>query len=61
MTLEEAIAYVRDCGEDDGPLSYEEAVELFEAVFERTPEDDEGDAGRLWSHVCAAVEIPEKF
>lgn len=56
MTRPEAEAYVRSCGEDDGPESYEEAAELFTAVFGRSPDSADGDQGDLWSHVCAAVD-----
>lgn len=55
MDKAEAIEYVRGCGEDEGPSSYEQAAELFEAIFGRAPDDDDGDQGELWSHVCAAV------
>lgn len=56
MIRDEAEDYVRSCGEDDGPETYEEAAELFEAIFGRAPDADDGDQGELWSHVCAAVE-----
>lgn len=55
MTELEAIEYVQACGEADGPESYEEAAELFAAIFGRAPDDADGDALSLWSHVCAAV------
>jgi len=55
MTKPEAIKYVRSCDDDGGPETYKEAAELFAAVFGRQPDDDDGDQGDLWSHVCAAV------
>lgn len=36
------------------PETYEEAAALFRAEFGRDPDDDDGDRGQLWSHVCAA-------
>lgn len=55
MTEQEAIEYVRGCGEDEGPESYGEAADLFAAIFGRRPDASDGDQGELWSHVCAAV------
>lgn len=55
METNDAIKYVQSCGESDGPESYEDAAELFRAVIGRAPDADDGDAGDLWSHVCAAV------
>ena len=55
MTKQEAIEKVQSYGESDGPKSYHEAAELFEAIFDRQPDADDGDAGELFSHVCAAV------
>lgn len=55
MTESEAREYVASCGEDGGPETYEEAAELFAAIFGRQPDADDGDQGDLWSHVCAAV------
>lgn len=55
MSRREAEEYVRSCGEDDGPETYEDAAELFAAIFGRRPDADDGDMGELWSHVCAAV------
>jgi len=59
MTKADAIKYVRACDEDDGPESYSDAADLFRAIFGRTPTADDGDAGDLWSHVCAAVATEE--
>jgi hypothetical protein len=56
MTECEAIDYVRSCGETDGPDTYEDAAELFRALYGRAPEADDGDQGQLWSLCCAAVE-----
>lgn len=33
-----------------------EAAETFAAIFGRAPDEDDGDAGCLWSHCCAAVD-----
>lgn len=55
MTISEAIKYVLACDEDDGPESYEDAAELFAALYGRDPNDDDGDQGQLWSLCCAAV------
>lgn len=55
MTESEAIEYVLSCGEDEGPSSYWHAAELFEALYGRAPDDEDGDAGELWSLCCAAV------
>lgn len=55
MTEQEAIAYIRSCGEQDGPESYEEAAEVFHAMFGRQPDRDDGDAAALFSACCAAV------
>lgn len=51
-----AARYIRSCAEDEGPDSYEEACELFAAIFWRRPSAADGDLGELWSHCCAAVE-----
>ena len=51
----EAEQYIRSCGEDDGPETYEDAAEIFRAIFGREPDASDGDAGDLWSHCCAAV------
>lgn len=56
MTLNEAIEYVRSLPEDGGPESYDDAAELFAVVFGRAPDGDDGDAGDLFSHVCAAID-----
>ena len=52
----EAEAYVRTCGEDEGPESYEEAAELFAALYGRAPDEDDGDQAGIWSLCCAAVQ-----
>lgn len=53
MTREEAEAFVRQCGEDEGPESYEDALELFRAIIGRPATAQDGDAGEIWSHCCA--------
>jgi hypothetical protein len=52
----EAEQYVRSCGEDEGPETYEEAAEVFAALYGRDPDDDDGDTGDVWSLCCAAVQ-----
>lgn len=56
MSKKEAIAYVRSCGESDGPETYEEAAEVFAALYDRAPDASDGDQGNVWSLCCAAVE-----
>lgn len=56
MTKKDAEDYIRNCDENDGPESYEEAAEIFEAIFGRKPDPDDGDQGDLFSHAVAAVE-----
>jgi hypothetical protein len=56
MTEREAIAYVRSCGETDGPATYEQAAEVLAALYGRDPDDEDGDQGQVWSLCCAAVE-----
>lgn len=56
MTKQEAIDQVRAYGETDGPEDYADAADLFAAIFERRPDDSDGDSAELFSHVCAAVE-----
>jgi hypothetical protein len=56
MTKSEAHAYVRSCGESDGPESYDDAAEIFAALYDRAPDENDGDAGDVWSLCCAAVE-----
>lgn len=51
----EAEEYVRECSEDEGPESYEEAAEVFAALYGREPEPEDGDQGQVWSLCCAAV------
>jgi hypothetical protein len=51
----EAEEYVRTCLEDEGPDSYEEAAEIFAALYDRRPGSDDGDQGAVWSLCCAAV------
>ena len=55
MTKQEAIEQVQSYGEDEGPESYSDAAELFEAIIGRKPDAADGDAAQLFSHVCAAV------
>lgn len=57
MTATEARKRIAD--EAYEPEAYEEAVEIYEAIFECEP-PPEWDQGTLWSHVCAAVPMPEK-
>jgi hypothetical protein len=57
MTATEAKNYVRACDENEGPEDYDEAAELFAAIFGREPDEGDGDEGDLWSHVCAAVDL----
>jgi hypothetical protein len=59
MTRSEAEDYIHHCEEDDGPSSYEEAAEIFAAVFGRAPEPDDGDQGDLFSHAVAVVDGSE--
>jgi hypothetical protein len=55
MTRQEAIDYVRRCGEDEGPNGDESTLhELFAALYDREPDADEG--AQLWDLVCAAVD-----
>ena len=54
-TKREAEEYVRDCGEDEGPETKEEARVLFVAVFGCEPDADMSQFD-LWSHVCSAVQ-----
>lgn len=56
MSLQEAEDFVRSCGEDEGPESYEEAAEIFAAIYERAPDEADGDQGEVWSLCCAAVD-----
>lgn len=55
MTKREAEQYVLECGEDEGPESYGEAAEIFEALYGRQPDSEDGDQGQVWSLCCAAV------
>lgn len=54
MTEQEAIEFVRECGEQDGPSSDDEAREIFAALYGRQP-DDEDEAAGVWNLCCAAV------
>ncbi len=56
LSRREAEDFVRECGEDDGPESYEEAAEIFAALYDRAPDADDGDQGEVWSLCCAAVD-----
>lgn len=55
MTKREAEHYIRSFSEESGPESYSEAAELFRAIFDREPDDEDGSASELFSHCCAAV------
>lgn len=55
MTKQEAERQVRAYDENDGPETYEEAAELFLAIYGREPDADDGDRYMIFSHVCAAV------
>ena len=50
MIRAEAERHVRSCSEDEGPETYADATEVFEALFERAPDAEDGDMGMLWSH-----------
>ena len=56
MTKVDAEQYVRSCAEDEGPESYEEAAEIFSALYGRAPDAEDGDQGEVWSLCCAAVQ-----
>lgn len=52
-TRDEAAAYVRQCGETDGPDGDPETLHaLFRALYEREPDNEDAD---LWDLICAAV------
>jgi hypothetical protein len=55
MTKREAIRIIRGYAEDEGPDSYEEAAVLFRAMYGRSPDSYDGDAGEVFSHACAAL------
>jgi len=55
LSRADAEAFIRSCAEDEGPESYEHAAAIFAAIFGRHAADEDGDAGDLWSHACAAV------
>lgn len=55
MTKQEAIRYVRSCGESDGPESYAKAAEIFKALYGRRPDADDGGQFGVWSLCCAYV------
>ncbi len=55
-TKDEAIEYVRGCGEHDGPDSYDDAARIFAALYGRAPSAEDGDQGSVWSLCCAAVD-----
>lgn len=56
MTRREARAYVRSCDEQEGPETYEEAAEVFAALYGRRPDADDGDTHAVWSMCCAEVQ-----
>jgi hypothetical protein len=54
VTRTEAEAYVRSCGETEGLDGDDDLlVELFRALYDRDPDDEDGD---LWSLICAAAD-----
>jgi hypothetical protein len=53
MTKSEAEKWVRDHSDED-ELDNDECEAAFEAIFERTADDEDREQG-LWSHLCAAV------
>ncbi|MGA7122344.1 MAG: hypothetical protein WBY94_19735 [Polyangiaceae bacterium] len=55
MTKTEAEQIVRGYGEDEGPESGAEVVELFSALYGRRPDADDEAAG-VWSLCCAAID-----
>jgi hypothetical protein len=59
VTKDEAIEYVQSCSEDEGPDSYDEAADIFKALFERPAEPDDGSQFDLWSAICDAVRVIE--
>jgi hypothetical protein len=50
-----AMEYIKGCDEEEGPTSYADAAAIFAALFDRLPNAEDGNAGDLWSHCCAAV------
>jgi hypothetical protein len=58
MTKQEAIARLREAAEDEDMS--DEAEELFEAMFERKPDPDDGDLGELISHAYAALHAHDR-
>jgi hypothetical protein len=54
MTRDEALFCVRDA--DYEPESYNDAAEIFAALYGRLPDDEDGDQGQVWSLCCAAVQ-----
>ena len=50
-----ALKYKGPGYEDEGPETYEEAAELFGALYDRAPDAEDGDMGNVWSLCCAAV------
>ncbi|MEN6401632.1 MAG: hypothetical protein ABFD94_06780 [Armatimonadia bacterium] len=52
MTKSEAVAYVREHGDDD-PMGEEELAEVFTAIYDRPP-DGQDRADGLWSLCCVA-------
>jgi TolA-binding protein len=51
VTRQEALDLLAD--EDYEPETYEEAAEIFAALYERHPDDEDGDLGQIWSLCCA--------
>jgi hypothetical protein len=56
MNRKEAEDFVRSCGEDEGPTSEYQLAEIFEALYDRAPDDEDAD---IWSLCCAAVSDEE--
>lgn len=50
MTKKDAIRYVRSSKE---PASYAEAAEIFEALYGREPDAEDGDQFMVWSLCCS--------
>ena len=50
----EAFRELRAANEDH-PWTYDQVADLFEAIFERRPEEDDGDLGEILSHCYAAM------
>lgn len=51
MIRTEALELLADDGYE--PDSYEEAAEIFTALYGRKPDAEDGDQCQVWSHCCA--------